>query len=131
LLVLELNSYNFPFGAAHGMPGKEYVHVNLVNGNTYELKDLFKPGSNYVKVLSEIVGRQIKEDPQYSYVFPDTYKGIRPDQPFFVSDHALHLYFNPYDIAPYVAGFPTFTIPFAEIAGIINERGEFWKSFHP
>ncbi|MCR8635680.1 WG repeat-containing protein [Paenibacillus radicis (ex Xue et al. 2023)] len=130
LLVLELTGYNFPFGAAHGMPSKQYVHVNLVNGQIYELKDLFKPGSNYVKVLSDIVGKQIKEDPQYSYVFPDTYKGIKPNQPFFISDHALHLYFEPYDIAPYVAGFPTFTIPFAEIISIIAVNGDFWKSFH-
>ncbi|NOU94491.1 DUF3298 domain-containing protein [Paenibacillus sp. LMG 31456] len=130
LLVLELTGYNFPFGAAHGMPSKQYVHVNLVNGQIYELKDLFKPGSNYVKVLSDIVGKQIKEDPQYSYVFPDTYKGIKPNQPFFISDHALHLYFEPYEIAPYVAGFPTFTIPFAEIISIISVHGDFWKSFH-
>ncbi|MDF2962076.1 MAG: repeat protein [Paenibacillus sp.] len=130
LLVLKLTGYHYPFGAAHGMPSEVYAHVNLVNGRIYELKDLFKPGSDYVKVLSDIVGKQIKEDPQYSYVFPESYTGIKPDQPFYVSGNALHLYFNPYDIGPYVAGFPTFTIPFAEIRSIIAEQGEFWKSFH-
>ncbi|TDG00939.1 DUF3298 domain-containing protein [Paenibacillus piri] len=130
LLVLELNSYNFPFGAAHGMPGKMHVHVNVANGHTYTLNDLFRPGSNYVQVLSDIVGRQIKEDPQYSYVFPGSYKGIKPNQPFYVTDHALHLYFYPYEIAPYVAGFPTFTIPFTEIMSLIAVQGEFWQSFH-
>ncbi|AZN41085.1 WG repeat-containing protein [Paenibacillus albus] len=131
LLQLELTGYNFPFGAAHGMPSQIYAILNLVSGHMFALKDLFKPGSDYVKVLSDIVGKQIKEDPQYSYVFPDTYKGISPDQPFFVTENALHLYFNPYDIGPYAAGFPTFTIPFAEIRSIINTNGEFWRSFHP
>ncbi|TVY10885.1 WG repeat-containing protein [Paenibacillus cremeus] len=130
LLVLQMTGYNFPFGAAHGMPSKVYAHVDLVDGRFYELKDLFKPGSNYVAVLSEIVGKQIKTDPQYSYVFPDTYKGIKPDQPFYVTEHALHLYFAPYDIAPYAAGFPTFTIPFTEIMNMIAVDGGFWKSFH-
>ncbi|UVI27576.1 WG repeat-containing protein [Paenibacillus spongiae] len=130
LLVLELNGYRYPFGAAHGMPTKQYAHINLVNGHMYELKELFKPGSDYVKVLSDIVGRQIKEDPQYSYVFPGAYKGIRPDQPFFVSENALHLYFEPYEIAPYSAGFPTFTIPFSTIMDMIAVDGSFWKSFH-
>ncbi|UQZ80859.1 KWG Leptospira [Paenibacillus konkukensis] len=130
LLVLEINGYNFPFGAAHGMPTKVYSHINLTDGAIYDLKDLFKPGSPYVEVLSGIVGRQIKEDPQYSYVFPDTYKGIKPDQPFYVTEHALHLYFQPYDIAPYVAGFPTFTIPFSEIMDMIAVNGSFWRSFH-
>ncbi|REE69618.1 WG repeat protein [Paenibacillus taihuensis] len=131
LLELELTGYNYPFGAAHGMPTQVYAILNLVSGRMFTLKDLFKPDSDYVKVLSDIVGRQIKEDPQYSYVFPDTYKGISPDQPFFVTENALHLYFNPYDIAPYAAGFVTFTIPFAQIRSIIDTNGEFWKSFHP
>jgi hypothetical protein len=130
LLQLELNGYNFPYGAAHGMPSKLYTQINLINGHMYELKDLFKPGSDYVNVLSAIVGEQIKEDPQYSYVFPDTYTGIKPDQPFYVTNDALHLFFYPYEIAPYVAGFPTFTIPFSSIMNIIADNGELWRSFH-
>jgi hypothetical protein len=131
LLEIEMTGYNYPAGAAHGMPTQVYSHINVTNGAMYALKDLFKPGSNYVKVLSDIVGEQIKTDPQYDYVFPDTYKGIKPDQPFFVTQDALHLYFQPYDIGPYAAGFPTFKIPFEEIKSIIDERGDFWRAFHP
>ncbi|SDC66087.1 WG containing repeat-containing protein [Paenibacillus sp. UNCCL117] len=130
LLVLELTGYHFPFGAAHGMPTRIYPHVDLSSGQFYTLSDLFKPGSDYVKVLSGIIGRQIKEDPQYSYVFPDSYKGIAPDQPFYVTEDALHIYFNPYDIAPYAAGFPTFRIPYSELMSIIAVDGAFWRSFH-
>lgn len=130
LLVLQLNGYNFPFGAAHGMPTMIYSHINVIDGSMYELRDLFRPGSNYVKVLSDIVGEQIKTDPQYSYVFPDTYTGIKADQPFYVTEDALHLYFNPYDIAPFAAGFPTFRIPYAQIRSIIATEGAFWRSFH-
>lgn len=130
LLVLELNGYHYPFGAAHGMPTRTFALINLGNGSMYALKDLFKPGSDYVQELSRIVGKQIKEDPQYSYVFPDSYTGIAPDQSFYVTDHAIHLVFAPYEIAPYAAGFPTFTIPFAQIRDIINTEGEFWKAFH-
>ncbi|EHB62384.1 MULTISPECIES: WG repeat-containing protein [Paenibacillus] len=130
LLELELTGYNYPFGAAHGMPSKVFAAINLDNGRIYELKDLFKAGSDYVKELSRIVGKQIQEDPQYSYVFPDSYKGIAPNQPFNVTEDALHLVFAPYEIAPYAAGFPTFTIPFTQIMNIINTEGEFWRAFH-
>lgn len=130
LVQFELSGYNFPFGAAHGMPTLIYAPVDLRTGEIYRLKDLFKPGSDYVKVLSEIIGEQIKNDPQYSYVFPDSYKGIKPNQPFFVTEEALHVYFQPYDIGPYAAGFPTFTIPYKEIDPILNKNGSFWKSFH-
>lgn len=130
LLVLELNGYHYPFGAAHGMPSKIYAQIDLVTGRFYELKDLFKPGSDYVKVLSDMVGKRIKNDPQYSYVWPESYKGIAPDQPFYVTEKALHLYFAPYEIAPYAAGLPEFVIPFAELGAILDKNGAFWKSFH-
>ncbi|MCM8712093.1 WG repeat-containing protein [Clostridium sp. SYSU_GA19001] len=130
LLVIELNAYEFPFGAAHGMPSKIYPHIDLVTGRFYELKDLFKPGSNYVKVLSDIIGEMIKTDPEYEYVFPDAYKGIKPDQPFYIGKDVLYIYFFPYEIAPYSAGFPTFKIPYKNIMSIINTNGEFWKAFN-
>lgn len=130
LLVLELTGYRYPFGAAHGMPTRIYTHTNLRTGRFYKLGDLFKPGSRYVEKLSKIVGKQIENDPQYSYVFPDAYQGITSNQPFFVDNEALYLYFAPYEIAPYAAGFPTFRIPYAEIMGLISTEGEFWQSFH-
>jgi hypothetical protein len=130
LLVFELDSYTFPLGAAHGMPGRVYPKINLVDGNFYELKDLFKTDSNYDKVLSDIIGTMIKTDPQYSYVFTDTYKGISPDQLFYIDENNLYILFTPYEIAPYAAGFPIFRIPFTSIMNIINMNGEFWKAFN-
>lgn len=130
LLVLELTAYNYPFGAAHGMPFMEYAHINVENGRFYELKDLFKSNSDYVKVLSGIVKKQIEEHGEEMGVWPDSYRGIAPDQPFFITKDALNLYFEPYEIAPYASGFPTFTIPFKEIMDIIRTDGSFWLSFN-
>lgn len=130
LVVIEINGYDYPFGAAHGMPIKKYTHIDLKSGKFYQLKDLFKSEEDYVKVMSEIIGNQIKSDDQYSYVFPDTYKGIKADQPFYISESLLYVYFVPYEIAPYAAGFPTFVIPFNVISNIINQKGNFWRSFH-
>lgn len=130
LLVLELSGYDYPLGAAHGMPVRNYVHLNVQNGRFYELKDLFKKDSDYVKRLSDIIRRQIEEHGEEMGVWLDSYTGIRPDQPFYVTQDALMLYFLPYEIASYVAGFPTFRIPYGEIGDILNKEGAFWKSFH-
>ena len=130
LLVLELNGYIYYFGAAHGMPTKVYPHIDLTSGRFYELEDLFKKDSDYVKVISDIINYQIEHDEQYSYVFPDAFKGIKKNQPFYVGKDALYIYFEPYEIAPYAAGFPTFKIPYKEIMSIIDTKGEFWKSFN-
>lgn len=129
LLVIELNGYQYYFGAAHGMPTKTYPHINLINGKFYKLDELFIPGSDYQKVINDLITKQIKQNPQYSYVFPDSFQGISNNQPFYVSEYALHIYFTPYEIAPYAAGFPTFTIPYPQINEIINKKGEFWRSF--
>jgi hypothetical protein len=130
LLVLLIEGYDFPFGAAHGMPVRKYVHIDLKTGDIYQLKDLFIPESPFVSLISDIIGEQIKDTEKYSYLFPDAYKGIEPDQPFFISDEGLNIFFTPYEIAPYAAGFPTFAIPFEQLNGIINTEGGFWKSFH-
>lgn len=129
LLVLQLGGYHYPFGAAHGMPTEQYAHVDLVSGQFYQLSDLFRKDSQYVKVLSEMIGQQIKNDPAYSYVWQDQYKGIKPDQSFSVTNDALYVYFAPYEIAAYVYGFPTFKIPYSQIMNIIDTEGAFWKSY--
>ncbi|MDF2591252.1 MAG: repeat-containing protein [Clostridia bacterium] len=130
LLGLELDSYQYYFGAAHGMPTQIHPNINLISGQFYQLKDLFMADSSYIKVLSDIIAEQIKNDPQYNYIFLDEYKGIAENQPFYVKEDALYIYFSPYEIAPYAAGFPTFRIPYTEIMSIINTQGEFWRSYH-
>ena len=130
LLVIEIEGYEYPFGAAHGMPYRVYAHINITDGDLYTLADLFKKDSGYVKVLSDLIAFQIEHDKQYLYVFPNSYKGISADQPFYVDDEFLYIYFAPYEIGPYAAGFPTFKIPYKEIKSLINPQGEFWKSYH-
>ncbi|MBT2654800.1 WG repeat-containing protein [Bacillus sp. ISL-18] len=130
LLVIEITGYDYPFCAAHGMPLKKYAHLNLKTGRLYQLADLFKPESPYVKVISDLIEDQIKSNDEYSYLFPDQYHGIQEDQPFFISEAGLNIYFLPYEIAPYAAGFPTFSIPFSELKELIDYNGEFWLALH-
>ncbi|MED3561353.1 WG repeat-containing protein, partial [Bacillus xiapuensis] len=130
LLVIEITGYDYPFGAAHGMPIKKHVHINLKTGAYYQVKDLFKPGAGYVKIISNLIRNQIKNTKSYSYLNLNEYKDIQPNQPFFISEGGLNIYYAPYEIAPYAAGMPTFTIPFEELKGILNKSGDFWKAFH-
>ena len=130
LLVLQESGYDYPFGAAHGMPVMQYAHVDTKSGIFYQLEELFKDGSDYAEVLSGIVEEQIKKYGEEMAVWPDSYKGIKPDQPFYLTADALMLYFEPYEISPYAAGFPTFSVPFTEISSIIDKKGKFWRSFN-
>lgn len=127
LLVLELTGYEYPFGAAHGMPTRKNVHIDLETGQIFQLKDLFKGDSEYVKLISEIVEKKIAETPDM-YLVKEI--EIREDQPFFVTSDHLVIYFYPYEVAAYAFGFPEFEIPFEEIMSLIEQEGQFWKSFH-
>jgi hypothetical protein len=117
--ILSLSIINYAFaGGAHGLTIVKSITVDTTTGQVYDLADLFKPGSNYVQVLSEIVGRQIKER---DVTVLGEYKGISSSQDFYLADKALVLYFQLYDLVPYAYGFPYFPISVYEIQNILNE----------
>lgn len=128
LLVLCLIGYHYTYGAAHGEPTQIYVNLDLETGEMYDLSDLFKENSDYVKQINHIIQTQIKQDDEYSYVFKDAFETIKPNQPFFVDHSSLNIYFKPYEIAPYYAGFPTFNIPYEQIIEMIDLDGTFWRA---
>ncbi|WIV11258.1 DUF3298 and DUF4163 domain-containing protein [Proteiniborus sp. MB09-C3] len=108
------------FGGAHPMTIIKALNMDVSTGRVYELKDLFKPGSNYVKRISEIVDGQIKER---DIPLLEEFKGIWPDQDFYIVDNNLIIFFQLYEISPYVAGFPYFSIPIYKLQDIIVEDG--------
>lgn len=130
LLVLDIMGYYYPFGAAHGMPYRKTPSIDLTTGEFYSIGDLFMGGVYWLGELNKIIEHMIASDPQYEYVYKDGFKTISFEQDFYVDDENLYVYFPPYEIAPYSAGFVTFKIPFDNIQGMINKRGNFYKAFN-
>lgn len=130
LLVLNLTGYYYLLGAAHGMPILKTPSINLITGEFYNLSDLFIPSIYWVSDINKIIKEMIDKDKKYEYVFKDTFKTVRFDQGFYIDKENLYIYFSPYEIGPYSAGFITFKIPFSKIDNIINKKGSFYKSFN-
>lgn len=128
LLVLEIEGYHYLLGAAHGMPYRKTPTIDLVTGKFYSLGDLFKRGVYWGGELNKIISDMIENDKQYEYVFKDQFKGIKEDQDFYVDNNNLYIYFQPYEIGPYSAGFITFKIPFSEIQEMINKDDDFYRA---
>jgi len=120
ILSLSLINYAYSAGAAHGLTVIKSLTIDVQTGRVYELKDLFKPNSDYVKRLSDIIRKQIV-DRDISLLVE--FKGIRPDQDFYIADKALVVYFQLYEITAYVYGFPYFPISVYEIQDIVDEDG--------
>ncbi|MDI3091314.1 DUF3298 domain-containing protein [Priestia megaterium] len=125
--VLSLTLVNFAYsGGAHGLTVVVPLTFNVLTGKTYQLKDLFKKESNYVSVLSKIVGEQIKER---DIMVLGEYKGIKPDQDFYIADKSLVLFYQLYDLAPYVYGIPYFPISIYAIQDIIEDESPLGQMF--
>lgn len=120
VLSLSLSNYAYHYQAAHGMTYIESLTFDLKERKQCSLSDLFKPGSHYTERLTELVNEQIEHRDIQTF---DDHVDIQPDQDFYIADKALVIYFQLYDITPYVFGFPMFPISVYAIADIINEDG--------
>lgn len=127
ILVIEQTGYVYPIGAAHGMPTEVYYNIDLNTGKFYKLSDLFKSDSDYLSKINSIIKAAIQKNS--TKYFPDAFTGIKPDQGFHVTKDYLKIYFTPYEIAPFAAGYPSFDISWKDIIDVINTDGSFWKSF--
>lgn len=120
ILSLSLSNYTYHYHAAHGMTYIKSLTFDFEKGKQSQLKGLFKPGSDYIKQLSNIIRMQIK---QRNIQLINDFTMIRPDQDFYIADKALVIYFQLYEITPYAFGFPMFPISVFDIFDIIDENG--------
>ncbi|MGG3799555.1 DUF3298 domain-containing protein [Metabacillus fastidiosus] len=120
IVSLTFNNYTFS-GGAHGLTVIKSLTFNVKNGKSYELSDLFKKGSPYVERISNIIRRQIKE--RDIFLLDPPFKTIKPNQEFYLADKAIVIYFQLYDLTPYVFGFPFFPISLYELEDLIDEKG--------
>lgn len=119
--VLSLSLFNYAYtGGAHGLTLQESLTFDSGTGKLYTLAELFKPGSDYAKRLSDLIRAQIAERQIETF---EPFKTIRPDQPFYIADRTLVIYFALYEITPYAYGFPYFPISVYDLSDIINPNG--------
>ncbi len=131
LLTISMSGYDYYAGAAHGMPLQNYHFIDITTGEFYELKDLFKKGSDYKTPINEFISKKIKEDiaTGESMFFEELFTSISDAQYFYLTEDGLTIYFYPYDIAAYAAGFPEFTMTFDQLGDVIDKDGAFWKAY--
>lgn len=110
-LTTELYSYT---GGAHGMTIRESYNIDLENGKNLPLNDLFKKDFDYQSIINKEIKKQIAAAPEGNY-FKDEFKTIKENQPYYLKDNGIVIYFGLYEIAPYALGFPEFLIPYSMV----------------
>lgn len=120
VLSLTLKNYTYHEQAAHGMTVIKSLTFDMLKEEICLLKDLFLVNSNYIERISSIIKAQIQAR---DIPLIEEFTRIESNQDFYIADKALVIYFQLYDLTPYVFGFPMFPISVYDLADIIDENG--------
>ena len=113
ILSLSVFYYWYSLGA-HGSTVQEAYNLNLVNGERIPLPDILKEKKDYLKIINQEIKRQIKLNPEAYFDDGAVFQSISEgQQPFYVIEDGIVIYFGLYEIAPYSSGIRYFKIPFS------------------
>jgi Protein of unknown function (DUF3298) len=120
-VLFEFDEY-CDYGAAHPPP-TELVSINydVRTDHVLALSDLFRPGTNYLARLSEATISDLKRRG-----VPVHREGASPVEGnftvFTLTDPALVLHFEAYQVSDYASGQQTVVIPFDKLAPLLRKR---------
>lgn len=100
-------------GGAHGMYWRYGYNVDARSGEVLKLPDVFIPGSKWAEILNQRV--RAREG-----LWLQDFKGVGAQSHFFLDDKGLTLYFQLYEIAPYVAGIIFFEFTYEELRDMLR-----------
>lgn len=122
LLVLELNSYVYHAGQAHGLPMTAFMVIDERRRAVVEAEDMLLDGQEaaFDRLLAEAHQRwasEMGQDEQFLANWP-----LSPSRNIAPLEEAWEVKYNVYDIAPYAVGQPTLTIPVEALDGVAKPR---------
>jgi hypothetical protein len=123
ILSLKMRYYNYS-GGAHGFYDDIAYNIDIRSGKFLELSDLFLEQSNYKDILNNEIKSQIKslESENKENLGIYQFNTIKENQKYYFYGNNIVLYFDLYDIAPYAAGIPEFTINSDIIMPIVKKE---------
>jgi hypothetical protein len=112
--------------AASGNTFYKFYNIDKKSGKYIPLSGLFKPGSNYIGIISEEIKRQMmermeSEDGAVYWIAGDkAFKAVKKDQNYYFDSRGrLVIVFDEHEVAPGSMGTPEFAIPKDLIKNII------------
>lgn len=130
LFSSELTTFNNVAGMAHPMTTKSAFNF-LNNGEgPLKLSDLFLSDTDYPKYISDYCINNLRTYAQkegYTNIDDMIVGGASPDAKNFsewtIKNDSLNIIFNPYQVAPYVFGIQTVSIPLSSMTTLIDPKG--------
>ena len=111
LISIVLVYYEFVGGRDYYI--KVSYNYNLLTGNPLSIGDLFRENVDYRRMINEAIRNEIQRNP--GAYFPGTaeqFQGIAVDQPFYIENDHIVIFFGFHQIAPTEAAIPVISLPF-------------------
>ena len=112
LLSLSVFYYRYTLGA-HGHTLQRAYNFNLESGEEILLSDILKEKEGYVDIINQEIKRKINLNPQEYFTEWSVFQSISEEQPFYLIEDGIVVYFGLYEIAPYAFGIRYFKIPYS------------------
>ncbi len=124
-LSLYFDRYEYT-GGAHGMTYRNSDTWDLTRGRRMDLEDFFPKHKDFMEFVQNKINQQIAADIKndnnvYFEDYTDLVKENFNVKNFYITEQGVVIYFQLYEIAPYVSGIRTFTIPFSEAGAVMPE----------
>jgi len=127
LVALTLESEGYVADAAHGFATITTFDFDTATGRPIRLADLFAPGAAWLEVLSRSsrseLTRTLGTLTVPSMLDPGTSPRATNFSAWALTPWGLRLTFQDYQVAPYAAGTPSVTIPYAAVARVASPGG--------
>jgi Protein of unknown function (DUF3298)/Deacetylase PdaC len=111
-------------GGAHPNHYSFSVNFDLTSGKKIELVDLFKPKSNYLKVISDYCIKRLKEQQEDmsddEWIATGAGPKISNYRSWTVKKDGILITFDPYQVAAYAAGPQEVLVPYSELKNILR-----------
>lgn len=111
-------------GGAHPNHWTSTLNFDMKGGKVITLESLFKPGSNYLKVISDYCVKDIIKQQENDADAEWIGNGAGPKAENFkawtITKDGLKFYFDPYQVGPYSSGGFEVTMPYSKIPSAIR-----------
>lgn len=124
LLSFELNTSRY-LGGAHSFASQHYFNFDIKNRKQLTLDNILLPDQRqklhdlaYIQFKKWVIAKKLSDNlTDYEQAW-----NFKLSQNFYLGEKGLVLQYGEYEIAPYIAGMPTFVLPYSQLKGIIKPQ---------
>jgi hypothetical protein len=117
------HSYEWTF---HPIVSYESINYDLKTGRPLQLRDIFKPKTKYLHVLSKLSRLKLIELYQFSEADSWMEEGTAPLEKNFedwnITPEGIVISFGDYQVGPYGMGAPEVTIPYSDLRHLLRSK---------